>query len=99
MKLVYICSPLRGDMEANIQRAMRYNAYAAGCGVIPIAPHVAWNGVFDDTVPEKREEALRLGLELLKRCDEVWVNVKRFVMKSRILKPVETQALRQENFA
>jgi hypothetical protein len=30
------------------------------------------NGVFDDTVPEKREEALRLGLELLKRCDEVW---------------------------
>jgi hypothetical protein len=60
-------------MEANIQRAMRYNAYAAGCGVIPIAPHVAWNGVFDDTVPEKREEALRLGLELLKRCDEVWV--------------------------
>lgn len=73
MKLVYICSPLRGDMEANIQRAMRYNAYAAGCGVIPLAPHVAWNGVFDDTVPEKREEALRLGLELLKRCDEVWV--------------------------
>lgn len=73
MKLVYICSPLRGDMEANLKRAMRYNAYAAGCGVIPIAPHVAWNGVFDDTNPEKRETALRLGLELLKRCDEVWV--------------------------
>jgi len=73
MKLVYICSPLRGDMEANIKRASRYCAYAAGCGVIPIAPHVAWNGVFDDTIPEKREAALRLGLELLKRCDEVWV--------------------------
>lgn len=73
MKLVYICSPLRGDMEANMKRAARYCAYAAGCGVIPIAPHVAWNGVFDDTVPEKREAALRLGLELLKRCDEVWV--------------------------
>ncbi|MEN3005984.1 DUF4406 domain-containing protein [Dehalobacterium formicoaceticum] len=73
MKLVYICSPLRGDMEANLKRAMRYSAYAAGCGVIPIAPHVAWNGVFDDTIPEKRETALRLGLELMKRCDEVWV--------------------------
>ncbi len=72
MKLVYICSPLRGNMEDNIKRAMQYSAYAAGCGVIPIAPHVAWNGVFDDTIPEKREAALRLGLELLKRCDEVW---------------------------
>ncbi|SHH69059.1 DUF4406 domain-containing protein [Desulfosporosinus lacus] len=73
MKLIYICSPLRGDMEANLKRASQYCAYAASCGVIPIAPHVAWNGVFDDTIPAKREAALRLGLELLKRCDEVWV--------------------------
>lgn len=73
MKLVYVCSPLRGDMEGNIKRATQYSAYAAGCGVIPIAPHVAWNGVFDDTIPEKRDAALMLGLELLKRCDEIWV--------------------------
>lgn len=73
MKLVYICSPLWGDMEANMKRALQYCAYAAGCGVIPIAPHVAWNGMFDDTIPEKRAAALRLGLEFLNRCDEVWV--------------------------
>lgn len=73
MKLVYICSPLHGDMEANVRRATRYCEYAAGCGVIPIAPHVAWNGIFDETVTEKRETALRLGLELLRRCDELWV--------------------------
>ena len=73
MKMVYICSPLRGDIEANIKRATHYCEYAAGCGVIPIAPHVAWNGIFDDTIPEKREMALQLGLELLRRCDEVWV--------------------------
>lgn len=73
MKLVYICSPLRGDMEANKKRASLYCAYAESCGVIPIAPHVAWSGVFDDTIPEKREAALRLGLEFLKRCDELWV--------------------------
>ena len=72
MKMAYICSPLRGDIEANVKRASWYCAYAAGCGVIPIAPHVAWNGIFDDTIPSKREMALRLGLELLKRCDEVW---------------------------
>ena len=73
MKMVYICSPLRGDIEANIKRATHYCEYAAGCGVIPIAPHVAWNGIFDDTIPEKRKMALQLGLELLRRCDEVWV--------------------------
>lgn len=73
MKLVYICSPLRGDIEANIRRAARYCEYAAGCEVIPIAPHVAWSGVFDDTIPAKRETALKLGLELLRRCDEIWV--------------------------
>lgn len=73
MKLTYICSPLRGDLEANVKRAVRYCEYAAGCGVIPIAPHVAWHGIFDDTIPEKRETALRLGLELLGRCDEIWV--------------------------
>lgn len=72
-KLVYICSPLRGEIEANLKRATRYCDYAASCGVIPIAPHISWNGVFDDTIPEKRETALKLGLELLNRCDEIWV--------------------------
>jgi len=71
--MVYICSPLRGDVEGNYRRAVRYCEYAAGCGVIPIAPHVAWHGIFDDTVPEKRETALKLGLGLLGRCDEIWV--------------------------
>ena len=39
MRLVYICSPLRGDMEANKKRADEYCAYAASCGVVPLAPH------------------------------------------------------------
>ena len=73
LKMVYICSPLRGDVEANVKRATHYCEYAAGCGVVPIAPHVAWNGIFDDNVPEKRDMALTLGLELLRHCDEIWV--------------------------
>ena len=39
MRLAYICSPLRGDIEKNIQKAHEYCAYAASCGVIPLAPH------------------------------------------------------------
>ena len=70
MKLVYICSPLRGDTEENINRAARYCAYAAGCGVIPILPPAVWSGV-DDTGQENQKAVL--ALEFLKRCDEVWV--------------------------
>lgn len=73
MRLVYICSPLRGDMEKNIERAHEYCAYAAECGMIPLAPHTIFTKYLDDQRPEQRERGLTMGLELLKRCDEIWV--------------------------
>lgn len=73
MKLVYICSPLRGAIEENIKKAHRYCEYAAGCGVIPLAPHTIFTAYLQDTIPEQRAQGLKMGLELLKRCDEIWV--------------------------
>lgn len=73
MRLVYVCSPLRGDIEKNIQRAHEYCAYAADCGTIPLAPHTIFTHYLDDQRPEQRERGLNMGLELLKRCDEIWV--------------------------
>ena len=70
MRLAYICSPLRGDIEKNIQKAHEYCAYAASCGVIPLAPHTIFTRYLDDQQPEQREQGLTMGLELLKRCDE-----------------------------
>jgi hypothetical protein len=99
LKLIYICSPYRGDTESNAAKARGYCRFACRHEVVPIAPHLIYPQFLDDDIPEEREEGICLGMELLKRCDELWVNVKRFIMKSRISKPVETQALRQENFA
>ena len=73
MKLVYICSPLRGAIEENNKKAHRYCEYAAGCGVIPLAPHTIFTAYLQDTIPEQRAQGLKMGLELLKRCDEIWV--------------------------
>ena len=73
MRLVYICSPLRGDMEKNMEKAHQYCAYAAECGMIPLAPHTIFTKYLDDQRPEQREHGLTMGLELLKRCDEIWV--------------------------
>ena len=71
MKLVYVASPVRGDVEENLKRASRYCEYVAGCGHIPIAPHVAWQGFLPES-PDNREKALALGMKLMEYCSEVW---------------------------
>lgn len=73
MRLVYISSPLSGDVERNIQKAKDYCAYAASCGVIPLAPHTIFTQYLDDTVPEQREQGLEMGRDLLRRCNELWI--------------------------
>lgn len=72
MKLVYICSPLRGDIERNIRRAIRFSRFAAWEGVVPLAPHAIFTQFLDDTDKDERALGLLLGLDLLKRCDELW---------------------------
>ena len=72
-KLIYVCSPVKGDIEENITRAKDYCKTVLIMGYIPIAPHVAFDGILNDKVQQERETALAIGLELVKRCDEVWV--------------------------
>ncbi len=73
MKIVYICSPLRGDIEQNIKAAKRYCREAVMEGAMPIAPHVYFTQFLDDAVPEERAAGMIMGLEMLRRCEEVWV--------------------------
>ena len=56
-----------------MEKAKDYCAYAASCGVIPLAPHTIFTQYLNDAVPEQREQGLRTGHELLERCDELWV--------------------------
>ena len=64
MRLVYISSPLRGDMEKNKEKAKDYCAYAASCGVIPLATHTIITQYLTDAVPEQREQGPGTGNEL-----------------------------------
>jgi len=72
MKKVYICSPCRGDYENNIQRAKEYSRAAAMRGCIPITPHIFLTQFMDDTIPDERELALKMGRELVLMCSELW---------------------------
>lgn len=74
-KLVYICSPCRGDIEKNIEKAQRYcrEAVELWDDVIPITPHVYFTQFLDDTKQEERAAGIDMGLSLLAMCDELWV--------------------------
>ena len=73
MKLVYICSPLHGDLQGNMRKATQYCKAAAQLGVIPLAPHTIFTQYLNDNIADQRAMGLRMGIELLRRCDELWV--------------------------
>ena len=69
---IYVCSPLRGDVERNIQKAIGYSRFVYSQGGIPLAPHVIFTSFLDDNIAAEREAGMALGLVLLKKCDELW---------------------------
>ncbi len=72
MKRVYICSPLGGDIEGNLERVKRYTKYALMCGTAPFVPHF-YALCIDDNIPEERGIGLAAGLGMLWFCDELWI--------------------------
>lgn len=72
-KLVFICSPLRGDYIENQNRAKEYCREAIMAGVIPIAPHVYFTQFLDDNVESERNLGIDSGIALLDICSEIWI--------------------------
>lgn len=72
-KLVYICSPLRGDYDINIDNATEYSRAAFTRGYIPITPHIYFTRFLNDDNERERCMAMGAGLQLMLMCSEVWV--------------------------
>ena len=62
-----------GISKKNVAFAQRACRYAIHQGYIPIAVHLLYPQMLDDSDPAERELGLRLGQQLLRRCDELWV--------------------------
>jgi len=73
MKLVYICSPYAGDIGNNIRFARAACRYVMEQGYAPIAVHLLYPQILDDSVPSQREAGILMGLRVLASCDELWV--------------------------
>ena len=69
-RMIYICSPYAGNTEENIAFARQACGYAIRQGAVPLAPHLLYPQILNDSVPEERETGIRLGLEMLERCEE-----------------------------
>ncbi|HCC60019.1 MAG: DUF4406 domain-containing protein [Candidatus Staskawiczbacteria bacterium RIFOXYC1_FULL_37_43] len=72
-KKIYICSPLSGNIEENIEKAKEHCRDVSLKGFLPIASHIYFTQFLDDNNSEERDIGMEMGLELLKLCDEVWV--------------------------
>jgi len=72
-KLIYICSPCRGDYETNIENAATYSGICFRMGFIPVTPHIYFTRFMNDENSKERSMAMDAGLQLLASCSEVWV--------------------------
>lgn len=68
--VVFISSPYGNDPEGNTIKARDYCRFAVEKGATPYAPHLLFPQFMDEATG--REAALKMGLEMLRRCDEVW---------------------------
>lgn len=73
MKLVYICSPYAGEVEENVRFAREVCRYAASQNCAPVAVHLLYPQLLDDTVPEERKIGIQMGLRVLAACEELWL--------------------------
>ena len=113
MKVVYIAAPYFADtperMEKNKQSALAACEEAYRLGqltgekIIPITP-IGQFPYLNDNKPEEREQALRMGIALLQKCDELWAAGDRVSegmraeirAAARLGKPVYSMGLEQE---
>lgn len=71
--VVYICSPLAGDLVKNQENARTYCRFAVEAGCVPIAPHIYFTQFMNDNDRKERDLALFMDIVLLSKCAELWV--------------------------
>ncbi len=72
-QLIYIASPLSGDVQRNLDFARRACRYAIALGVTPFAPHLLYPQMLDDNDPAERQLGIDMGNQMLKLCQELWL--------------------------
>jgi len=79
-KLIYMSAPVRpleGEtLESNLARGRRWYKFlqlTAGDHAVFLAPWILSCELFDDDSPEQRKAGMARQMEIIARCDEVWL--------------------------
>ena len=70
---IYIASKYAGDVDTNVKNAVSYCRRVIEEGHMPIAAHLLYPQILNDSDTQERELGLAFGLALLALCDAVWV--------------------------
>ncbi len=70
-KLVYICAPLRGEVEKNIEFAKQKAREVFQNGDVPVCPHLMFPPIADPTHPMEDRVAREMGLRLVASCQQL----------------------------
>ena len=72
--LVYVCSPYRGNIEENVNKAREYSRFTFNKKNIPITPHLLYPQFLnDDDLFERNIAIHKINYVLLGVCKEMWV--------------------------
>lgn len=71
LQLVYICAPLRGNVERNIEFARRRAREVFQAGEIPVCPHLMFPPIANPGDPDEDQAAREMGLRLVTLCQQV----------------------------
>lgn len=70
---IYVASKYAGDVDANVAATITYCRRVIDEGYMPVASHLLYPQILNDSDPKERDLGLLFGLALLRMCDEVWV--------------------------
>ena len=71
-RMIFVCSPYRGDVEVNARQAERFCRFVYVLQGVPFAPHLLYPRFLNDDDPDERRAGLDMGVEVQKCCDELW---------------------------
>lgn len=69
MRLVIIESPLSGEVDKNVEYARLAMLDSLSRGEAPIASHLLYTQMLDDSIPEHRALGIGAGLAWMKVCE------------------------------
>ena len=74
MKTVFIAHQVSGDVKENIKSALRWARWALKTkNVVPVVPYAYLCMILDDSNETDRISGTHCSMEILKRCEELWL--------------------------